>query len=211
MKVSQSNGVARGVLPGWRQHTFLLVVFTTLCSAGLQFSASVVMQALRYQRQEIWAGQWWRLISGHFLHLSWAHWAMNIAALWVMMSLWGQRLPAYHIQIIYWGCVVGTGLSLLWWSPQLSWYVGFSGVLHGLLVGLLLLHWHRVGWSVEIVLLVGVWAKIGWEQALGPLPGSESLAGGPVIVDAHFFGALWGGALGLMLVLLDAPRNKKTL
>ena len=41
--------------------------------------------------------------------------------------------------------------------------------------------------------------KLAWEQFAGPLPGSESGSGGPVIVDAHLYGAV-GGLLAAVLI-----------
>ena len=41
--------------------------------------------------------------------------------------------------------------------------------------------------------------KIGWEQWHGPVPGSETTSGGPVVVDAHLYGAV-GGAMAALLM-----------
>ena len=49
--------------------------------------------------------------------------------------------------------------------------------------------------SILLLLLV---AKISYEQFGGSVPGSEAASGGPVIVDAHLYGAL-GGILGALL------------
>ena len=49
------------------------------------------------------------------------------------------------------------------------------------------------------ILLLLLVAKISWEQFSGPVPGSELTSGGPVVVDAHLYGAL-GGVLGGFLV-----------
>ena len=46
-------------------------------------------------------------------------------------------------------------------------------------------------WDSKL-LLVMIIAKLLWEQLVGPLPGSETAAGGSVVVDAHLFGALMG-------------------
>jgi rhomboid family GlyGly-CTERM serine protease len=80
---------------------------------------------------------------------------------------------------------------LLWLNPGLIWYVGLSGVLHALFVAGLLgdIREHAaLGWLV----LLGFAGKIIFEQMYGPLPGSERSAGGPVVVDAHLYGAIAG-------------------
>ena len=48
------------------------------------------------------------------------------------------------------------------------------------------------------MLAVFVAGKLLWEQTVGPLPGSESSAGGTVIVNAHLYGAV-GGVLGALI------------
>jgi len=49
------------------------------------------------------------------------------------------------------------------------------------------------------LLLLGL--KLAWEQLAGPLPGSEALSGGPVVVDAHLYGTS-AGLLGVWLLEL---------
>jgi rhomboid family GlyGly-CTERM serine protease len=85
----------------------------------------------------------------------------------------------------------------LLFDPGLDWYVGLSGVLHGLFAAGALRHWRERPAAAALMLAV-LAGKLLWEQLLGPLPGTSSVAGGPVIVDAHLFGAL-GGCLGALL------------
>ncbi len=42
------------------------------------------------------------------------------------------------------------------------------------------------------MLLVAIMLKLTWELFMGPIPGSESTAGGPVIVQAHLYGSMGG-------------------
>jgi rhomboid family GlyGly-CTERM serine protease len=83
-------------------------------------------------------------------------------------------------------------------NPGLYWYVGMSGLLHGLLAAGIVARWKNFDAETAILLLLLV-AKISWEQFSGPVPGSESTSGGPVVVDAHLYGAI-GGVLGAILV-----------
>ena len=46
--------------------------------------------------------------------------------------------------------------------------------------------------ALSTLVLLGFAAKIIFEQIYGPLPGSEQSAGGPVVVDAHLYGAIAG-------------------
>ena len=98
-------------------------------------------------------------------------------------------------------CIVLAGIVVIdigfWFlDPTLAWYVGLSGVLHGILAGGVfagLLRREREA----IVLAVFIVGKLAWEQWVGPMPGSESASGGAVIVDAHLYGAV-GGLLAAM-------------
>ena len=98
---------------------------------------------------------------------------------------------------------VDAGLWFL--HPELQWYVGLSGALHGLLAGLLLLQWtirnRRYHW---LILLLSV--KLAWEFAVGPLPLTGEIAGGPVVSQAHLFGAL-GGTLAALVFSIVSRRS----
>ena len=91
-------------------------------------------EALRYDRVWIGQGESWRLLSGHFTHLSWSHLLLNSAGLLLVWFLVGKR---YDLRA--WLLVVAIILSVMdvafWFlNPELYWYVGMSGMLHGLLL-----------------------------------------------------------------------------
>ncbi len=89
--------------------------------------------------------------------------------------------------------VAAIDLGLWFGSPQLEWYVGLSGLLHGMLAAGIVAGFAER--NVEaLILAVVVTGKLAWEQFAGPLPGSEATSGGAVIVDAHLYGVI-GGAL----------------
>ncbi|MEJ2591714.1 MAG: rhombosortase [Candidatus Thiodiazotropha sp.] len=151
-----------------------------------------LVHRLEYNRTAILAGEWWRLVSGHFVHLSGSHLLMNLAALWLIRELFLQRenplvCCLYRLPLL----TIGTALGLLLLSPELAWYRGLSGILHGLLVFALLQQLTRQPGSTALLLTL-LAGKLAWEQLAGPLPGSESWTGGRVIVDAHLYGALSG-------------------
>ena len=149
---------------------------------------------LEYQRTALAEGDLWRLLTGHLVHLGWGHLGMNLIGFWLIHQLFFRHGVSLSV------CLGGLLILMLWisaglylFSPALDWYRGFSGVLHGLLIWALLrdLRRHTAGNLLLLMLVIG---KLAWEQVGGPLPGSESIAKGRVIVDAHLYGAL-GGAL----------------
>ena len=94
--------------------------------------------------------------------------------------------------------MVSIGLGFVFLEPQLDWYVGFSGVLHGGLAAGALAWWRQESRPLALVLTLILVAKLFWEQRWGGLPLSGGL---PVVVDAHLYGAIGGGLAATLLWL----------
>jgi rhomboid family GlyGly-CTERM serine protease len=150
---------------------------------------------LRYDRAAIVAGEWWRLFSGHLMHLGWTHLELNLAGLALLWALFfGDYSPGRWVWILALSVLsIDTGFFL---DRSLQWYVGLSGLLHGVLAAGTLAHWRwrRPDAWILAVFLIG---KLTWEQMMGPMPFSAHSAGGPVLVDAHLYGAVGGLAAAL--------------
>lgn len=148
-------------------------------------------ELLRYQRDAVLAGQWWRLLTGNLVHLGWSHLWLNLAGLALVWLLFFRALSTGAWVAVTLVSSLAVGLGLLIFNPGLAWYVGLSGTLHGLFAaGLVasLTSRQRAEWLLLAVFI----AKLAWEQSVGPTPGTAELAGGNVIVDAHLYGALAG-------------------
>ena len=145
----------------------------------------------RYERAAIGSGELWRLVSGHFAHLSMPHLALNAAGLVLVWLLVGHTATWRQWVFVLAANIAGIDIAFWMLEPQLEWYVGLSGVLHGLLVFGLLRDW-RFGKLENTLLLAAIVAKLGYEQFFGPLPGSAETAQGPVVVNAHLYGAIAG-------------------
>lgn len=165
-------------------------------SLGVALLGPEAASALRYTRSDLAAGEWWRVITGHFVHLSWAHLGLNLAGLGVVWALVGHRLPVWAWGVGFLLDAVAVVLGLWFLSPGLEWYVGLSGCLHGLLVlGAVAALSGRDRWF-GAGLLVLVAAKLTYEGIEGPSGGLEGLIRGRVVTDAHLFGAVGGLVLG---------------
>jgi rhomboid family GlyGly-CTERM serine protease len=154
-------------------------------------------EVLRYDRVWIGQGEAWRFISGHFAHLGWSHLALNSAGLLLVWFLIGGAYTLRTWVLIVFATLATMDIGFWFLKPELYWYVGMSGLLHGLLAAGIVTRLRKIDAETAILLLLLV-AKISWEQFSGPVPGSESTSGGPVVVDAHLYGAV-GGILGAML------------
>ena len=185
----------------------LPAIIAAICIA-IGFSGESISEILRYDAVAIKQGEAWRIISAHFVHLSLSHLWLNLAGLALVFAFF-----ASCISIKYWLfslAVNAIGISLLIYflNPEIIWYVGLSGVLHGLFVlgGIADIQhrkWEGIGFTVIIL------SKVIYEQISGPLPGSEEAAGGPVLVDAHFYGAVIGLFLSTPLIYKLIKQNLK--
>ena len=178
---------------------YRLPLALALCVTLIALGGSELSALFRYDRVAILHGQVWRLFSGHLVHLGWSHWGMNIAALALIWALVGDRFSSRQWQWIFAGLCLTISLGLLVFNPALTWYVGLSGVLHGMLVAGVLADIRSDHRSSSYALLVLIGAKLIWEQMAGPLPGSGLMAGGAVIIDAHLYGGLGGIVFGVLL------------
>ena len=169
---------------------------------GLAAMGEPARAALRYERSGLADGDWWRLIGAHLVHLGWRHALLDLTGValagWLFGRLYGPLRWLWIVMLS--AAAVDAGL---WWlTPGLEWYVGLSGVLHGVVIaaGVALARMgERGGW----LLLAAIALKLGVEQWLGPLWLTAATAGGPVVVDAHLYGACGG----LLAALAPGPRG----
>lgn len=161
---------------------------------------------LRYERMALLQGQWWRALTGHFLHLSWTHALLNLAGLWLCCGLAGAGQsspglsgPGLMVRLLGLGLGVSALLCVL--SPSVAHFVGLSGILYGLLVGLMGpqgLNGDRT--ALAVTLAVMAWAA--WQAVTGAPPREEALIGGAIITQAHLYGiavAVAASACGWLL------------
>lgn len=183
-----------------RMVPFGLVALAALCVAALGGEGEAL---LRYSRSRIENGELWRFLTAHLTHLGPGHLALNVGGLFLVAWLTGREYGprTWAAILLVTGLAVTVGIHVL--SPAVEWYVGLSGVLHGLLAAGLIPGLIRR--ETESIVLAGLLlAKIVWEALAGPLPGSESSAGGPVLIESHRYGALGGLAAGLAIAVWAA-------
>ncbi|HYB32418.1 MAG TPA: rhombosortase [Steroidobacteraceae bacterium] len=152
-------------------------------------------QLLRYDRSGLAAGQYWRLLSAHLVHLDLRHALLNCLGLILLWALFVRDYSAKGWLAIVLASVAAIDAGLWLGDSTVRWYVGSSGALHGVMAAGALAHLRageRDGWILAAVLAV----KLAYEQWLGALPFSGS---DPVVVDAHLYGVLGGAAMAAFL------------
>ena len=187
----------RGIWPAWA---------VIAVSAVLELGGEPVRAALRYERSGLLSGELWRVLTGHFVHLGPMHLMLNAVGTLLVAILMIRALSPGQWCIVTAAVIGSIGLGFWLLNPSLEWYVGLSGLLHGWfaagIVGLLR-HDGSEGWPLAFLLA----GKLAIEQWYGAIPGSSEFAGGPVVIDAHLYGAAAGLLTGILLTRFAGPRH----
>src|SRR3979490_456227 len=119
---------ARSLFPSLPGAQYFALAGTT---AVLLLQAANLEPALEYRRALL-ATEPWRLVTGHLVHANWRHAILNALAWFATPRVFAYELappsPAWLL------AASALGASLLLWlaAPQVAWYRGLSGALHGL-------------------------------------------------------------------------------
>jgi len=181
-------------LRAWLVPGALLLVAALLVATG-----DTGREWLRFEPASITEGELWRLVTGHFVHLGLTHFLLNGAGLVLVWFLVGRQHTSLEWLAIMAGSIAAIDAGLWIFSPNLEWYVGLSGMLHGVLAAGIVGNW-RVRRSEALILGIVIAGKLAYEQQVGPMPGSEATSGGAVIVDAHLYGVIGGVILAAILI-----------
>lgn len=189
----------QGLIRAWALPAIVIGIATILLLIGDEATSG-----LRYDRSAITAGEYVRLLGGHFVHLGGMHYLLNVAGLALVWFLVGGAFSPSHWSAIVLSNIVVIDLGFWFLMPGLDWYVGLSGLLHGLLAAGIAGIW-RLRRTEALVILSIVVLKLGYEILIGPMPGSGDMAGGGVITEAHLFGAVGGIIAGTLFSIRVGP------
>jgi len=161
---------------------------------------TAVVAAVATSRPELWAldiatvlqGEWWRLASGHLVHLSWQHYCYDLLALGIALLLCsrlGQGLSA-----VAWAALLSAAAvsAMLLTVRPVDIYGGLSGITAGLL-SFAAVHMivDRDARLTGCALLVAMLVKIGLEQR------GTSISGVAPVWQAHCAGAVAGAVVSV--------------
>ena len=84
-----------------------------------------ILLNLRFEQTTISNGDYWRLLSGHIVHLNLPHTLMNIGALSLLMIMFWKDIsyPADLIALIF--STIGINIGLFFFHPEIRSYAGF--------------------------------------------------------------------------------------
>lgn len=164
----------------------------------------------RYDRAAILDGEAWRLVTGHLLHADVHHLGWNVFGVLLVWFLFARDYtPRQWLAILLTSTAV-TSAGFLLLEPELDWYVGFSGVLHGCMAAGLVA-WLRSTRDPLTWLVAGLFAaKLAWEHFQGALPFTAGTLSLPVVHEAHTYGAI-GGVLAAVWLGRERRSRRSSL
>ena len=188
---------ARGVF--WCALSFIVLV----CLAA-EFAPRLAA-ALQLERGELAAGQWWRLLTCHFVHWNGDHLFWDLLA-FVTLAVAAHRIDRRRLTPCLLVASVAIPISVLWFQPTLQTYRGLSGLdtsLFALLAACLFRqqaaqqNWRGV---LIVVILTGLLAaKTGFELVThDTLFVNAQQAGFQPVPLAHVIGAVVGLVTGAL-------------
>jgi len=160
--------------------------------AVLHGTAGSAPELLVFDRVAIVDGEFWRLLTGHWVHSDGEHLAWNVAGLLVLGWLFEPLLRARLLAVLLIG-IVGVGLAIWYALPDLDRYCGLSGILNSLLAAGLCQMWRTAREPLVALAGAGAVAKIAIEMFSATALFTHSAWSSVPLVHAigFFSGVLW--------------------
>jgi len=164
---------------------------------------------LFFNRNDINQGEWWKILSGNFTHSNIPHLLLNLSGLWLLGMLFIDSLSSKSFIFSSAFLVAIVGLGLYFFTPELTGYYGFSGVLYGLyfVAAVCAILDNDLFTGISVALLIS--GKIIWEYFTGGSQASAELIGIPVANDAHLYGFIGAIAITVFLLFNRYLKSKK--
>jgi rhomboid family GlyGly-CTERM serine protease len=143
---------------------------TTLLLVGSAVAVYLIPGAsalLIFDRAAIGDGEWWRVVTGSWVHLSISHLAYDGVA--VLIAGWLLERYGAPLRSIVMASAIAVGLAVLFGLPEIARYGGLSGIAYALVAYLALSGLAERGawrWLCATTLLVLV-AKLAYELSTG--------------------------------------------
>lgn len=160
-----------------------------------------------YDRAAILAGQWWRMLTGHFCHFGAEQIFWNgLTTLVAVIIL--RRFDPRGLKLSLVLSAIAIPIAMLLFVPKITHYRGISGVASALYIHAgwqLLKHNRRDRTTARVItaLLFGFLGKCAWEALTGtPLFVTDPTGGYLPVPEAH----LVGGLVGLLVAWRETDR-----
>ncbi len=178
------------------------VTLLLVAAAAAVFVIPGAAGALRFDRAAVASGQAWRLVTGHFAHVNFEHFAWDAGTL-LFLGILCERDGRRRFVGALAGAAAAIALAV-WATPGLHQYSGLSGLDSAVfaLLSVTILREKAAerswGWAAAaagvLVLFVG---KCGYEAATGTTIFAQDLEGSVPVPLAHAAGAAIGALAGV--------------
>ena len=197
-RIRRSDGlVATKVIIGLNLVAFVAALIYTNSTEGpsavLRFADNTLMVS---------AGEWWRVVTGSFMHDGVFHLGMNMFFIWVFGQVLEARLGSAGFVALYSAGLMGGALGVVWLSDPRGLTVGASGAGFALMGALVVL---QIAQRVNL-----------WNSGLGGLVLLNLLVTfvfrGYISVGGHlggFVAGLLAGAVLFVAPKADLPRSAR--
>ena len=147
---------------------------------------------LQYEREQILAGEWWRLITGHLVHVDAPHLAINAFVILAWLYLFDQRedLGTVIRTIFAYALLISLGMLLL--STDLEWMLGASAITYALIGGSAFRAALDGPRRLGLMLLAALSLKMLAEQYWGLESWFSHLVDYPIASETHVYGIAAG-------------------
>ncbi|MCK5180845.1 MAG: rhombosortase [Candidatus Omnitrophica bacterium] len=147
-------------------HGTLRVPWLTLALAGfmvaLYLAETVVFSFSLFDKTLIAQGEWWRFVTGHFVHCNFEHLFWDLLAFVILggiIEIHSRRELMFSLLI---SCL-GVSAWLTWGDTTWTTYCGLSGALNGLLFVAAIKIWQKTGDKIYIAVLIVTVLKMVYE------------------------------------------------
>lgn len=172
---------------------FFFLAFISLLL--LQFIQQNILN-LSYNRVFIEKGEYWRLLSGGLVHSNYYHCLINLFGLFCLINLYEYQITLRTWATVCLLLVFCVNLSIYLLLPTTSFYLGFSGALHGLYTWTSINAWkEKRSWFPLVVLLLLIVKLILDTNETNQL--SAQIIGMRVHWQSHWFGLVAGIVCGI--------------
>ena len=174
----------------------------------LSFIPDDLHALLELRHEPITQGQWWRLYTCQFVHLSFNHTLLNLAGYSIVAFSFRDEISPLRELVILFISATAVGMGIYTLNPEIYSYVGLSGAIYGVLVAYALIGFNQTP-LIAGGFLAFIAAKFTYEAWIGGAnPDTEAFIGGKVATDSHLYGAIAGIFPGLFYFWRDAASKR---
>ena len=166
-----------------RTNFFALLISLVLCISIASIYPDS-LQLLMWDRAAIDAGQWWRFLTAHLVHLNAPHLLLNVFGLLLIIEILCQTMTALELMSLLLTSAMGVSSLLHYLQLSLQWYAGLSGVLYGLWAAGAALTWLSGRQDLAICAGIALVIKL--------ILFNHSVLSMPIVSVAHVYGAASG-------------------